>query len=239
MLPPVSSEIGWRWAVTIDNARFVAPADVRHLLATVLAPLLAARRLDIALLKDLLMPSASTSDELLLLPHGAVLPGLDFDADGTTFARRRVNGIVAAGDLTVDGDILSDAPDSGPFLIVLGKLQARRIVQSGLTLVAAGQVTVTEQTSCDLSRGSLRAYGGLRTRELVIGDERLDVAGTQDALRLVLMDVVAAEMLLPDLFYDEACNAASAGGELGRTLRDQMMSTVTVRRAGKTVVTGG
>lgn len=216
----------------IDNARFVAPADVHHLLAPALTPLLAARRLDIALLKDLLMPPTDAVGELLLLADGAVIEELVFDSAGATYAGRRVGGIVAEGNLIVTGDILSDAPDAGPFLIALGGLTARRIVQSGLTLVAAGRITVTEQLSCNLSRGSLRAYGGLRTRELVIGDERLDVDGTQDALRLVLMDVEASEMLLPDLFYDEAGSGVPAEADVGRALHNRLLSNTLTRLTG-------
>ena len=126
--------------------------------------------------------------------------------------------MVAAGALTVAGYILNETADPGTFLVALGALRVRRIVQSAMTLVATGPITASGRICCELSRGSLRAYGGLHARELIIGDDRLDIAGSPDALKLVLMDVDASELLLPDLFYGDCCAAASSAGDLGRAL---------------------
>jgi hypothetical protein len=87
-----------------------------------------------------------------------------------------------------------------------------------MTFVATGPITASDRISCELSRGSIRAYGGLRARELTIGDERMDAAGSPDALKLVLMDVDASELLLPDLFYGDCCAAASSAGDLSRAM---------------------
>jgi hypothetical protein len=116
------------------------------------------------------------------------------------------------------GDILDESCDAGAFFVALGALRVRSILQSAMTLVAAGPVTATDRISCELSRGSLRAYGGLRARELVIGDERMDLAGSLDAMKLVLMDVEAAELLLPDLFDGSGCATTSSASDLSRAL---------------------
>ena len=203
----------------IEDARLVSPAVARKLVAPVLAPRLAARRLDIALLKDLLLPGADDAGDVLLLPDGAVIDGdLLLDWPDAKYEGRSYRGVVAAGALTVTGDILNETDDPGNFLVALGDLRARSIVQSAMTLVATGSIMASDRISCELSRGSLRAYGGLRARELIIGDERLDIAGSADALKLVLMDVDASELLLPDLFYGDCCAAASSAGDLGRAL---------------------
>jgi hypothetical protein len=205
--------------VHIENVRLVSPSVARKLVAPVLAPRLAARSLDIALLKDLLLPGVDDSGEVLLLPDGAVIGGdLMLDWPEATFEGRSYCGVVAAGALTVTGDILNETADPGTFLVALGALRVRSIVQSAMTLVATGPITASDRISCELSRGTIRAYGGLRARELIIGDERLDPAGSPDALKLVLMDVEAAEMLLPDLFYGDCRAAASSAGDLSRAL---------------------
>jgi len=205
--------------VHIENATLVSPATARKLVAPILAPRLGVCRLDIALLKDLLLPGADDAGKVLLLPDGAVIGGdLLLDWPEATFEGRSYRGVVAAGALTVTGDILNETGDPGNFLVALGAVRVRRILQTAMTLVATGPITASDRISCELSRGSLRAYGGLRTRELIIGDERLDIAGSPDALKLVLMDVEAAELLLPDLFYGDCCAAASSAGDLGRAL---------------------
>jgi hypothetical protein len=205
--------------VLIENARLVSLAAAVKLIAPLLAPRLAARRLDIALLKDLLLPGGDAAGEVLLLPAGAVISGdLVLDWPHAAYEGRPYRGVVSEGDLTVTGDILNETGDAGAFLVALGALRVRRILQSTMTLVATGPITASDRICCELSHGSLRAYGGLRARELVIGDERLDVAGSPDALKLVLMDVEASELLLPDLFYERCSAAASSTGDLGRAL---------------------
>jgi hypothetical protein len=204
----------------------VSPAVARKVVAPVLVPRLAACRLDIALLKDLLLPGDGDSDDVLLLPDGAVIGGdLPLDWPEATFEGRSYRGVVAAGALTVTGDILNETADTGTFLVALGALRARGIVQNAMTLVATGPITASDRISCELSRGSLRAYGGLRARELIIGDERLDLAGSPDALKLVLMDVDASELLLPDFFYGRYCAAASSAGDLGRALGSRIKAS--------------
>lgn len=205
--------------MTIDNARLVSLATAVKLIAPRLAPRLAARRLDIALLKDLLLPGGDAASQVLLLPAGTVIGGdLVLDWPEAAYEGRPFRGVVAEGDLTVTGDILNETGDAGPFFVALGALNVRRIVQSAMTLVATGPITASDRISCEMSHGSLRAYGGLRARELVIGDERLNVDGSPDALKLVLMDVEAAELLLPDLFHERCCIAAPPAGDLGRAL---------------------
>jgi hypothetical protein len=209
--------------VHIENARLISPAEARQLIAPAITPRLAAGRFDIALLKDLLLPGAEGAGDVLLLPDGAVIRGdLQLDCPEATLLGRPYRGVVAAGSLLVTGDILNETCDPGIFLVALGALSARCIEQTAMTLVAAGPIAASDRITCDLSRGSLRAYGGLQARELVIADERLSVPGSDDALQLVLMDVDAAELLLPDLFYEPRCAEASAAGDVGRALGERL-----------------
>lgn len=218
----------------IKNARLVSPAEARTLVAPVLAPRLAAGRLDIALLKDLLLPACDERRDVLLLPAGTVIDGdLPLDGPEAALGDSPYRAVVAEGALTVTGDILNDGGEAGPFLVALGPLKVRSIVQSSMTLIATGPITAADRISCELSYGSLRAYGGLRARELVIGDERLDVAGSTDAWKLVLMDVEAAELLLPDLFHGTCCDAAESAADLGRMLGARLAACAPLAQNGR------
>ena len=103
---------------------------------------------------------------MLLLPDGAVIAGdLPLDWPEATFEGRSYRGVVAAGALTVTGDILNETAEPRDLLVALGALRVRSIVQSAMTLVATGPITASDRISGELSRGSIRAYGGLRARE--------------------------------------------------------------------------
>ncbi|MEI9902518.1 MAG: hypothetical protein WDN31_23250 [Hyphomicrobium sp.] len=185
----------------IADARIVSIEEARAYVAPLLARHLSPPDLQAALDNDLMFADAYDRSGVLLLPEGAQIAGdLRLDHAMATYDGRPFRGILALGALWVEGDIVNDAADSGPFLVVLGCLCVRHIIKGGSPVIVMGPLVSPGVIYCQHNHGSFRAFGGIAALGIIIEDRRYHIAGPVSGVRLIMAEDDASDFLLPRFF---------------------------------------
>lgn len=194
---------------SIPGARLVTPLEARALIEPLLKPFLANADLAITLDRELSLDDEYDRRSVLVLPDGAELPcDLVLDHGQSPYDRTGWRGIVALGALSVNGDILGENTDGGPFLVVSGELAVRHIIKSGPALVACGRLAATGHIYCYYNHGSFRALGGVRAQGLIIDDQLYQFEGPVEAPSFIFGVDDPEERLHRDLIWEteESCS---------------------------------
>lgn len=145
-----------------------------------------------------------TQDKVLKLPAGARLCGdLKLDRNADWSIRGGFAGIMCAGDLTIDGDILNRDRDNGPMLFVAGTLRVTNLLKRGAPIVVLGNLEVSGIVMVEYNHGWLAVWGDLSAELVIKDDHDLLVGGTDHATRLSSHHVDLPDVLAPELFEDE------------------------------------
>jgi len=191
-------------SIPIPGARLISPEEARVLIEPVLKPHLKAKDLQYTLDRELCLDDEYDRRGVLELPDGTTIAGdlvLDFDA--AEYEGKRYRGVVALGDLAIDGDILAENPDAGPFLAVCGGLAVRQVIKGGAPMIVGGKLTATGLIYCFYNNhGRLRALGGLKARGLIVDDQKIDIKKPIEVDVKALKARDLAEALLPDLLSE-------------------------------------
>ncbi len=114
----------------------------------------------------------------LSLPDGTVIRGdLLLDHDNEQLAANGIATIVCWGDLTIEGRLINEDSEDGPFLLVAGNLQATEVIQGGARVIALGSLTSPGIIFCDEKSGALHIGGGIRCQALIDSDHDVYAAG--------------------------------------------------------------
>lgn len=157
-------------------------------------------------------PHDFTEGRALLLPGGTTVPSLalDFEVNAWPGGRKIRAGIIVDGDLTIDGALLNDEQDFGPFLVVLGTLTVKNVAISGAPLHVGGDLVVSGAFHGYYNHGSTRVEGALDANLFLAqdyfvvlrGDVRGDVVEVRGHIeskkklaKRKAADVLAAELL--------------------------------------------
>lgn len=185
----------------IIDAPMISADDARARLRPLLGRHMHGRDLDIALDDELSLADPYDGTGVLLLPPGSTIDGdLVLDYEAAHVGDKAFRGIVAEGDLTINGDIRNDNSDGGPFLVTLGQLRVRHILKQGAVVIALGPIAASGSILCSYNHGAFRAFTGLAARELIVDDHLVEIEGTCNADRFDLYRDDAGR-LAPELVY--------------------------------------
>jgi hypothetical protein len=137
----------------------------------------------------------------LTLPAGTRIQG-DLAIEYDDLLEHRVATVAALGDLVVDGRILNDNSDGGPFFIVDGNLSARQIVKGGAQFLVLGSVRSSDLVFCDYNHGRFLVAGGIDTPVLIMNDQKLEAAGPISGKIIDDEEGNMREHLVPEVFAD-------------------------------------
>ncbi len=139
----------------------------------------------------------------LVLPPGTVIKG-DLRLDWSkAFSEKNVVAIVAEGDLTIEGAMINENLDGGPFLFVAGDLKAKRIDKGGAFAIVLGDVHVSGPVLCEYNHGCLRVVGDLTAEWLLNVDHDVSVFGKTHGISLNGDEDDLREALVPEVFADD------------------------------------
>lgn len=190
--------------LSIPGAELISPEAAHDLIEPVLKPHLSAADLKFALDRELSLDDEYDRRRVLALPDGAVVPSnLVLDFALSPYDSSGWRGIVALGRLTVEGDILAENMDGGPFLVTRGDVSVRHIIKAGAPLAAGGRITASGIVYCCYNHGSFRALGGLTAKGLIIDDPHFQLKGSVDAVTYIGGVDSAAEKFVPDLLEED------------------------------------
>jgi len=143
------------------------------------------------------------NQKALVLPPGTVIKG-DLVLDWSdTFSDKNIVAIVAQGDLTIEGSLINDSLDGGPFLFVAGNLKAKRIDKGGAFVTILGNADVAGPVLCEYNHGSLKIAGNLKAEWLLNVDHDVSVSGKTDGVSLNGDSDDLREALVPEVFADD------------------------------------
>lgn len=185
------------------GAKMITAKEARGFIEPKLAAHLEGYDLTMALDEEIML-SNGYSGEVLTLPDGAVIDGnLMLEWEKARYQGKPYRGILALGRLTINGDILNDNWDGGPFLVVMGPLTVQHVFKRGAPMIVFGPITAKGTIYCEYNHGVFRALGGIVAQGVVIDDQTTQFAGYIDAVMVDLYGVDAADALLPQ-FFEEA-----------------------------------
>ncbi|MBI1321808.1 hypothetical protein GC170_01275 [bacterium] len=139
----------------------------------------------------------------LVLPQGTVIKGdllLDWSK---AFSEKNIVAIVAEGDLTIEGALINENLDGGPFLFVKGDLKAKRIDKGGAYVIVLGDVQASGPVLCEYNHGGLRVAGDLKSEWLLNVDHDVIVFGKTHGGSLNGDEDDLRESLVPEVFADD------------------------------------
>jgi hypothetical protein len=114
----------------------------------------------------------------LALPAGTMIRGdLRLELDNDQLAENCIATIVCWGDLTIDGRLINEDSEDGPFLLVAGNFQAAEVIKGGARVVVLGSLTSPGIVFCDDDSGALHIGGGIRCRALIDSDHDVYAVG--------------------------------------------------------------
>ncbi|MEM9028140.1 MAG: DUF4116 domain-containing protein [Pseudomonadota bacterium] len=87
-------------------------------------------------------------------------------------------GLIVDGDLTVDGNIINEAYESGAFLYVTGNVQAKNLVAGGACIVIDGQADIEELVYAHYNDGSLTIKGETTAQLVMVDDHFATISAT-------------------------------------------------------------
>lgn len=142
--------------------------------------------------------------QVLTLPPGTRLEGdLEFDWETDWVRRNRIVALICEGDLTIDGDVLNRELDSGPMLLVGGKLRVRNLIKGGSRVIVIGDLEASGLVVCEYNHGVFRVGGDLSAQAYFVLDQSCWVCGAIHAPVLNDRDVDMREEVVPELFPTE------------------------------------
>lgn len=152
----------------------------------------------------------------LVLPPGTVIKG-DLVLDWSqAFSDKNIVAIVAQGDLTIEGALINDNLDGGPYLFVSGNLKARRIDKGGAFVTVLGNVDVSGPILCEYNHGCLRVAGDLKCEWLLNLDHDVSVSGKTHGVSLNGDSDDLRQALVPEIFADDDPDTIWPEGDLVR-----------------------
>jgi hypothetical protein len=139
----------------------------------------------------------------VILPAGTKLAGdLVLDFDDAQIMALNAGTILCTGDLTIDGRIINENSDEGPFLLVGGNLKANEIIKGGARVVVLGDLSSDGVIFCDDETGALHVGGNLACKALIDADHELYTGG--DISGVAISDDLGnmRELLVSECFED-------------------------------------
>lgn len=149
--------------------------------------------------------------KVLILPAGTHLPGdLELEWHADWVQRSGIVCIACEGDLTLDGDLLNLEGDSGPILLVGGRLQVRNLIAGGSNVIVLGDLEASGLVIGHYNHGKLVVGSDLSAQAYFVLDHSQDVYGTIHAPVLDEREVDLRDELVPELFEDEDATSPEA-----------------------------
>jgi hypothetical protein len=125
---------------------------------------------DLLVLGDLLVDYAAGRRQV-----EGIRPRADGDRNATTL--KGATGLIVTGDLTVHGALVNANLNGGPFLLVLGKTQARALFAGGAEFAFEGRARFEDVVVGCYNDGYVAFRGGVEAPMVISEDHAFDIRG--------------------------------------------------------------
>lgn len=137
--------------------------------------------------------------------HALVISGdlaIDGDLDLDSLLEHRISTLAVLGHLSVEGRIINESGDSGPFLCVDGNVTAGQVIKGASSLMIFGSIAAREIIFCDYSHGAFIVGRDVTAPAIITNNQIIEAGG--EVAGIVIGDEHAnmRELLLPEVFED-------------------------------------